>query len=426
MLNGRFLILVFIVMVSVTSQAQAENTLTLDQAYALVLDQNPQVQSYRARILAAEGNRLQESLMLNPKAVFEAESFGGDSPRNGLDATEYTLGVEQQLEIAGKRSKREQVAELEKQHISQEALANIQATLAQTKAAYMRVAIAKEKLNLAGKRVALADKTHATVKKRISAAKATDIQHTKADLELSAAEMEQRKAEAELTVAKVALANLMGLAELDQDIVADLTVLSDMPEREVIMQAIAQTPMSVMSQLAVMREDAALSLARANGVADPTFGLGVRRFAEDDGTAFLASISIPINVFDRNQGRIAQAKANLLAAQSDQTAQRLNLEKQVTAMWQTLVSEREEVLAYQDGLLPSAQKAYTQAEDGFNRGAFSFLDLLDAQRTLFDMQESHLEALSSFHENKAKIEMLSGVYAQVAASALNQHTTEKD
>lgn len=426
MFKGRFLLPVLMMMAFITPQAQAENILKLDQVYALVLDQNPQVQSYRARIMAAEGNRLQESLVPNPEAVFEAENFGGDSPRNGLDSTEYTLGIEQQLEIAGKRSKREQVADLEKQLTSQEALANIQATLAQTKAAYMRVVIAKERLNLAGKRVALADKTHTTVKKRISAAKAADIQHTKADLEVSVAKVEKRKAEKELSVAKIALANLMGLTGLDQDVVADLTVLSDVPEREVIMQAIAQTPMSVMSQLSVMREDAALSLARANGVADPTFGLGVRRFAEDDGTAFLASISIPINVFDRNQGRIAEAKANLLAAQYDQTAQRLNLEKQVMEMWQTLVSVREEVLAYRDGLLPSAQKAYAQAEDGFNRGAFSFLDLLDAQRTLFDMQESHLEALASFHESKAKIDMLSGVYAQVAASALDQNTTEKE
>ena len=76
MFKGRFLLPVLMMVVFITPQAQAENTLTLDQAYTLVLDQNPQVQSYRARIMAAEGNRLQESLMPNPEAVFEAENFG--------------------------------------------------------------------------------------------------------------------------------------------------------------------------------------------------------------------------------------------------------------------------------------------------------------------------------------------------------------
>lgn len=426
MFRGEIILSMFAVALLFSSQARAENMLELEQAYQLVLTQNPQVQSYRARIMAAEGHRLQESLMPNPEAVFEAENFGGDSPRNGFDATEYTLGVEQQFEIAGKRSKREQVADFEKQQVSQEALTGIQATLAQTKTAYMRIAIAQERLIFADKRAEFADKTHTTVKKRISAAKAADIQHTKADLEVSAAEVEQRKAQNELSLAKVALANLMGQPMLDHGVVADLTALPDVPDRETVMQALERTPMSVMSQLSVMRETSALDLARANGVPDPTLGLGVRRFNEDDGTAFLASVSIPINIFDRNQGRVAEAKANLLAAEADQKSLRLGLIKQAMELWQTLVSAKEEVLAYQDGLLPSAQKAYTQAQDGFDRGAFSFLDLLDAQRTLFDVQESHLEALTSFHETKARLDMLTGEYTQISNTAFNSHTNEEE
>ncbi len=425
MFKEKYALFALIIMaLSISHQVQAQSILTLEQAYANVLAQNPQVQSYKARVMAAEGHRLQESLMPNPEAVFEAENFGGDSPRNGLDGAEYTLGVEQKIEIAGKRSKREQVASLEKQQASQEALAGIQATFAQTKAAYMRVAIAQERLSLVEKRVVLADKTHTTVKNRISAAKSADIQHTKADIEVSAAEVEQRKAIKELDIAKTELANLMGVSTLDAVISYDLSTLPDVPEREVLMQALEQTPMSTLSKLSVLRENSALVLARANGVADPSFGLGVRRYNEDDGTAFLASVSIPITIFDRNQGNIAQAKANVLAAKSDHRTQTLNLTRQAEELLQTLISAKEEVLAYQDGILPSAQRAYTQAEEGFERGAFSFLDLLDAQRTLFDVQESHLEALASFHETKSKIDMLTGEYAPIAASVIN--TSEEE
>ncbi len=424
MFKVKYALLALMIIGLFTPQAKAQSTLTLEQAYMNVLAQNPQVQGYKARVMAAEGHRLQESLMPNPEAVFEAENFGGDSPRNGSDAVEYTLGLEQQIEIAGKRSKRERVASIEKQQASQEALAGIQATLARTKAAYMRVAIAQERLNLADKRIALANKTHETVKKRISAAKSADIQHTKADIEVSAAEVEQRKAAKEVNIAKTELANLMGAAMLDAGISSDLTILPDGPERESLIKALEQTPMSTLSQLSVLRENSVLDLAQANGVADPTFGLGVRRFNEDDGTAFLASVSVPINIFDRNQGKIAEAKANVLAAESDRQAQRLNLTRQAEELLQTLISVKEEVLAYQDGLLPSAQKAYAQAEEGFDRGAFSFLDLLDAQRTLFDVQDSHLEALASFHKTKSQIDMLTGEYAPIAASVFNANEEE--
>lgn len=406
--------------------AQAEDILTLNHAYERVLQHNPEMRGYLARIDAAEGNRVQQSLAPNPEAVFEAENFAGDGTRKGFESAEYTLGIEQKIEIAGKRSKREQVASLEKQHVSEEARAAVQFALAQTKAGYMRVAIAQERLALAQKRVRLADKTHTIVKKRVHAAKAADIQHAKADIEVSAAEVEERRAVKELDIARTALANMMGEDDLGYGIVEDFSALPDVPDQESLMQALDETPMSVMSRIALMRQEAELELAKADGVPDPTFGLSVRRFSEDDGSAFLASMSIPLTFFDRNQGRIAEVKANVAVAEADQEVLRLNLNKQAMELWQTLMGAREDVLAYQDDLLPSARNAYAQAEQGFDRGAFSFLDLLDAQRTLFDVQESHLEALSTFHETKARLDVLTGEYEAVANQAFTLSVNEKE
>ena len=419
MFKGRYILPVCIALVLISAPVQADNTLTINDAYAEVLESNPQIRGAVARIKSAEGNRMQQSLRPNPEAVFEAENFGGDDARAGFDGAEYTFGLQQQFEIAGKRGKRETVALHETEQARQEAMSQIQAMLAQTNAAYMQVIIAQERLKLAKKRVSLAQQTHDTIKKRINAAKSTDIQHTKADIELSAAEVAARKAEKDLSIARMTLANLMGRSALDENPEADLSVLPVIPTQGVVMQALKNTPMSVMSKVALMRQEAALDLALANALPDPTVGLGVRRFAEDDGSAFLASISIPIPVFDRNQGAIEEAKANVLAASADQEVQRFALERQAMELWQNLVSAKEEVLAYQDGLLPSAQKAYGQAREGFDRGAFTFLDLLDAQRTLFDVQESHLAALHTFYQAKAQVDMLSGAYARPAETLIN-------
>ncbi len=175
-----------------------------------------------------------------------------------------------------------------------------------------------------------------------------------------------------------------------------------------------------MSQLAVLKQESVLDLERSNAIADPTVGLGVRRFNEDDGTAFLASVSIPLNFFDRNQGNILSAKANVKSAQAQDQSLRLSLDKQAMEIWQTMDNARQEAMDYQKNILPSASKALEQAEYGYGRGAFSFLDLLDAQRTLFDVQESYLEALNVFYKNKSQIDMLSGNYAPYTASLFNE------
>ncbi len=228
-LRGGYFLPVIAMMILSVSQARAENELTLDQAYNLVLNQNPLVQSYQARYIGAEGNRIQQSLLPNPEASFEVENFAGDEGRSGVDDAELTLGIAQKIEIAGKRSNRTRVADLEKQQVKQEAIASIHSVLAQTSQAFSNVAIARKQLLYAQDRLGIADKMHKAVKVRVNAAKAPKIQHTKVDIEEAAAKLEKRKAEKELTLAKTVLANLMGVTSISQDIKVDISSLPETP-----------------------------------------------------------------------------------------------------------------------------------------------------------------------------------------------------
>ncbi len=419
-LRGRYILPTIAVMVLSIPQSNAQDALTLDQAYSVVLSQNPMIQSYQAQYDGAQGNRVQQSLLPNPEASFEVENFAGDEGRSGVDGTELTLGIAQKIEIAGKRSNRVRVADLEKEQVKQEAIASIQSVLAQTSEAFANIAIAREQLKYAQNRLHVADKMHKAVKVRVNAAKAPKIQHTKVDIEQAAAELEKRKAEKELSLAKTVLANLMGVPSISQDIKADVSTLPETPTYDAIAGVLEKTPMATMSQISILKQEASLNLERSNAVSDPTVGVGVRRFNEDDGTAFLASVSIPLNFFDRNQGNIASARASVKAAQSQDQSLRLNLNKQVIEIWQTMDNARQEAMDYQQNILPSARKALEQAEYGYGRGAFSFLDLLDAQRTLFDVQENYLEALNVFYKNKSQIDMLSGNYTPYTASLFTE------
>ena len=56
-------------------------------------------------------------------------------------------------------------------------------------------------------------------------------------------------------------------------------------------------------------------------------------------------------------------------------------------------------------------KAYKQADDGYGRGAFGFLDLLDAQRTLYEVQEARLDSLLNVYEAKAQTDFLMGTHS---------------
>ena len=87
----------------------------LDKETALrkALQNNPTYMAALAAIDAADGSRLQASLPPNPDAVFEIENFAGEDENEGFDGAELTLGIEQTIEMGGKRSNRTKVADFD-------------------------------------------------------------------------------------------------------------------------------------------------------------------------------------------------------------------------------------------------------------------------------------------------------------------------
>ena len=77
------------------------------------------------------------------------------------------------------------------------------------------------------------------------------------------------------------------------------------------------------------------------------------------------------------------------------------------------------VKRYQDEIIPSALRAYNQASEGYGLGRFSFLELLDAQRTLYEMQEAHLNSLLQFHRAKAQVDFLMSAHAELIQQTIS-------
>ena len=398
------------------------NGLDKETAFQKALHNNPTYTAALATIDAADGSRLQASLPPNPNAVFEIENFAGEDENEGFEGTELTLGIGQKIEMGGKRSNRTKVADFSFQISKAQAKAQALSLLAETDYAYMRLAVAQERMALADKRLALADKTHDIVKKRVGAARSAEIEHTKADIEQAAAEVEQRKAEQEVVTAQNDLARLLGRMDAaDLDVDADLNALPELVERNALLDALRNAPQMQAQEFAKMQARSSLDLARSQAVPDPTFGLGIRRFNENDSTALVAGVSFPLQVFNRNQGGIAEAKANMIKADAENHAAGLALRQTAIQAWESFAASLVEAKRYQSEIIPSARKAYKQADDGYSRGAFGFLDLLDAQRVLYEVQEARLDSLLSVYKAKAQTDFLMGTHKSLIEKLSQAH-----
>ncbi len=384
--------------------------LTLDQALAWALEESPVLGASRSRADAATASRSQAGALPNPELSIEAENIYGDY--DGTDQAEITYGIEQLVELPGKRSSRVRMAESEKTRIHYERDAAGLDLIRDITIAYAELAAAQQELSILEEEQVLAKEVRDSVVAKVEAGKEPPIQKNKAQIELSASEIALDRARRAASAKKQALAALMGGDTGNFTVRADdMPVLKEPETLESYRARLPQTPDARSLLVNVAQAQSALSFEKANAFPDPTLGFGVKKFREDDTEAFVAGVSFPIPVFNLNRAGIKRAGHELSAVEMEQRSGTLALEAALAETYGNYLSAYREAGALKTTLLPGAEEAFEFARGGYDAGKFGYLEVLDAQRTLFDARKQLNEAILECHRQRAMLERLTAVHA---------------
>lgn len=171
--------------------------------------------------------------------------------------------------------------------------------------------------------------------------------------------------------------------------------------------ALESRPDVRMKRFALSQREADLKLAKAYRVPDVTVGAGYAvqgPRGPDNSNQIGVSLGVPLPLFNRNQGGIMQAEAAVQLAQAD-LSKTLNLvENQVDVAYRNVVHSRRLVEAYLDGVLDDARATLAIVERAYERGGATLVDLLDAARTSWMIQENYIEALFAYQRNILQLE----------------------
>jgi len=395
-----------------TAHQAAPAVLVLDQAVAWALEHSPVLGASRSRADAATASRSQAGALPNPEVSIEAENIYGDGPYDGTDNAEITYGIEQLVELPGKRGNRVRMAESEKTRIHFERDAAQLDLIRDVTIAYAELVTAQKELSLLEEERALAAEVRDSVAAKVDAGKEPPIQRNKAQIELSSSEIALERARRAETAKKQALAALLGGDIGNFTVQADSLPTPEEPELlENYLARLPQTPDVKGLEATVAQAQAALSLEKANAFPDPTLSFGVKEFREDDTQAFVAGVSLPIPVFNMNRAGIARAGHELNATAMDHRGGQLALESALAGVYGDFVSAYREAGVLHTTVLPGAEQAFAFARDGYEAGKFGYLEVLDAQRTLFDARRQYNEAVLDYHRQRAVIERMTARHA---------------
>lgn len=383
--------------------------LTMASAMALALKKNPSLAGFSAEIRARDAAALQAGLLPNPELGVEMENFGGKDALEGVDGAETTIAFSQLVELGGKRGNRRKVATLDKTLAEWDYQSKKLDVLAATAKAFVEVLIAQEQVALNGDLLKLAEQTTTAVSEKVDAGKVSPVEKSRAQIELAVARTEANKAVRELEAARRRLAGFWGGERADFGrAMGQLGDISSLPDEESLKAFLSNNPDLARWSAELERSEAALRLARSEVVPDLTLSAGVRNFQETDDNAFVVGVSIPIPFFNRNQGGVSEARARVDKAQSEQRAAKVGLVTDLSDTWQNLSAAYAEAVGLRDEILPSAQSAYESTELGYREGKLDFLQMLDAQRTLFTVKRQYLLALGTYHLASTDMERLVG------------------
>lgn len=387
------------------TQNQSQGPLTLSEAVGFALESNPGLNSAQRNIDIQEGARIQAGLLPNPELSSEVEEFGGNGARSGFREAQINVEFSQLFELGGKRSKRVRVATYGKDVAEQDyQMARLDVILITTQT-FISVVAAQERLQIAQDTAELARELAESVRNRIEAGQVSPTEQTRANLELSSSEIGLAEAERELSVARQNLAATWGSsAPLKQIAVFNLDQFTPPEPLAVYTDRLAESPYLVRWDKEINRSDANLAFEKSQRIPDVTVTLGGSRFEVDNGEAVRLGVSVPLPFFNRNQGNImaAQAQRQLTANQRQQAL--LNLQVRLNESYTRMASAFQNVRSLKEDILPAASEAYDTILKSYQAGRLSFLDLVQAQRTLLDVREQYMDTLESYHINHAELE----------------------
>lgn len=386
------------------STAQA---MTLERALAIALRRSPQLRALGHDAEWSEGRMGAARAYPNPELAVVFEDLTAKPREEGSSPGNIKAELNQSIELGGKRSTRVRQAEVEGQsRTADSALARTRFRF-DLNSAFIQVVHAQHIAGLAEERHSLASRIAEIAGERARAGKIAPIEETRLRTNAALASSELYEKRQELKTARLRLASVMGVEEAEfGEVVFPLEQLGDNIAMEKLRAELTSSNSFARIDLDVAKARADLEVEQANGVPNLTVILEANYQPNDKRTLFAAGFSLPLPVFDRNQGARGMAAAQVLATTALADKQRQDLAQEVEEAHATLTASLNKARILKTDVLPGLEQSQSALETAYRQGRIGYLDVVESQESLFAVREKALEAAARYHTSLFRIEAL--------------------
>lgn len=387
--------------------------ITLSQTVTDAIKFSPKIQSIQSEIKALGGIVKQTQYQHNPEIAFNINNIAGHGLYQGVNTSEYDMLISQTIERGNKHEARIYAAMAAVDTTKIDILTYRQDIKYATELLYLDAVIATENLRQASSQENMAQQTLSFITKRVAMAADHETQRSKADFLYQQAIINHKIAERKLIQAKQKIAMICGYQNTGFDVFEDSFLnfgkLPKPTEYNENTDNLPNIPDLQKFDFIKKEKQALLALEKANAVLDPKVTAGVRHFEASSDQAFIVGVSMPIAIYDTNQGNINRAYAEIEQVEHDRKQAELTTKQILIDAYQELEIVYIQLNDIKTKLIPQAQRSFDLAKIAYKNDIISYIEVLDAQNTLFETKQNYIQLLQQYHTAKIKISRLTDI-----------------
>ena len=375
--------------------------MTLAELEAMAEQNNPTVTQAAARVQAARGEWQQSGLYPNPRTGYKANEIN-DAKQAGQQGAFFG----QEFVTAGKLQRAQDAAYQAVQQAEWACAAQRQRVVNDVRRAFYDVLVAQRTVELTDQLVRVGQEGVHAAEQLLKAKEVSRVDVLQARIEADSARILAEKARNRHLAAWRNLAAVTGTTDLQPTPLAgDLQDgLAQLNWEEVVNRVLADSPVLAEARTGVARAEAILSRQCAERTPNIDVQAGV---AYDNATRDAIAevqVGVPLPLFNRNQGNIRKAQAEMVVARSEVRRTELELQQRLAAAFEQYQNGRCQVEKYATEILPNAQTSLDLVTAGYRQGEFNYVTLLTSQRTFFQVNLAYVDAIRDLRTSVVAIE----------------------
>jgi cobalt-zinc-cadmium efflux system outer membrane protein len=384
-------------------------TISLSATMEAGIINNPTLKATRAKLGISDAQILQANLLLNPVLMSD----------NGVAEKTYRLGIEQTIELGGKRHKRTKLAKINKEITETEILTTLLDTRSNIRSSYIQLYKAQQELILSQEILDITQKLSEIANKREQAG---DI----AKLDVLQAEITMVKAKSDIQTSKLNVNQ--GFNNLAANIGSDIsrTAILEKPVlyeefntinnkddefvNKLVDIAYSSRPEIKTLEKNIEAQEMCLRIAKADIVPNLTVAVGpdlVKESGTNLNVFAMANMEVPL--FNRQQGTIKEIAAQKEVYEQELVAQKTKINQEIKNAWAGIVNNAESIKIYENEIIPKAQDVLNKSNLSFKEGKSNILTSLNAQEAYINTKRGYIQVMADYENSLSDLERALGV-----------------